>query len=161
KLTWEAARFPQAYRMARAAVFEPSLRPRMAEALAGQISSFNAQNPYGLGIHWVSGQEIAIRLMAWSFALSVLGDVPGLARIAPQIVQATHQAIEHIDGYFEYTRRAVYNNHLLAESLALLLGSAMFPDSPKAPSWRTKSLSVLDEQAEAQFFSDGGHFQDS
>jgi len=161
KLTWEAARFPQAYRMARAAVFEPSLRQRMAEALGEQISGFNAQNPYGRGIHWVSGQENAIRLMAWSFALSVLGEEPALQRITPQIVQATHQAIEHIDSYFEYTRRAVYNNHLLAESLALLLGSALFTDSPKAAAWRAKSLSVLDEQAEAQFFADGGHFQDS
>jgi len=161
KLSWEAARFPQAYRMARAAVFEPSLRQRMAEALGEQISSFNAQNDYGLGIHWVSGQEIAIRLMAWWFALTVLGKEPALQRAAPRIVQATHQAIEHIDSYFEYTRRAVYNNHLLAESLALLLGSALFTDSPKAAAWRTKSLSVLDEQAQAQFFSDGGHFQDS
>ncbi len=161
KLTWEAARFPQAYRMARAAVFEPSLRARMADAVSEQISSFIAQNPYGLGIHWISGQEIAIRLMAWSFALSVLGQEPALQQIAPEIIQATHQAIEHIDAYFEYTRRAVYNNHLLAESLALLLGSALFADSPKAARWRTKSLSVLDEAADRQFFSDGGQFQDS
>src|SRR6202011_4912307 len=61
KLTWEPARFPQAYRMARAAAFDPSLRPRLAEALSEQITSFVAQNPYGLGIHWISGQELAIR----------------------------------------------------------------------------------------------------
>ena len=45
--------------------------------------------------------------------------------------------------------------------MALLLGSALFVESPKAAGWRTKSLSVLDEAAEAQFFHDGGQFQDS
>jgi hypothetical protein len=161
KLTWEVARFPQIYRMARAAAFEPSLRRRMAEALSGQIDSFIAENPYGLGIHWISGQELAIRAMAWTFALSVLGQEPAFQKTGAAMVQACHQMIEHIDAYTEYTRRAVYNNHLIAECLALLLGARLFPDLPKAARWRERSLAILDEQTEAQFFSDGGQFQDS
>src|SRR5215471_1993758 len=160
KLTWEASRFPHAYRMARAAALEPSLRPHLSQALAEQISGFIGHNPYGLGIHWVSGQELAIRLMAWSFALSVLGEEPALQKIAPVVIQACHQMAEHIDGYFNYTRRAIYNNHLIAEALALLHASALFFDARAAP-WRERSLAVLSEAAEAQFFSDGGQFQDS
>jgi len=161
KLTWEAARFPQAYRIVRAAAFEPSLRPRLAEALSEQITGFIAQNLYGLGIHWVSGQELAIRAIAWSFALAVLGQEAAFQKTAPAIIQALHQMVEHIDLYFDYTRRAVPNNHLLAECLALLLGSTLFPGSPKAAHWEEKALAVLEEQAEAQFFPDGGQFQDS
>ncbi|HYR56390.1 MAG TPA: asparagine synthase (glutamine-hydrolyzing) [Myxococcaceae bacterium] len=161
KLSWEAGRFPQAYRMARAAAFEPSLRPRLAEALSEQITSFIEQNRYGLGIHWISGQELAIRAMAWSFALTVLGQEPAFEKTTPAIIQALHQMVDHIDCYFDFTRRAVPNNHLLAECLGLLLGSTLFPDSVKATDWRAKALAVLDEQTEAQFFADGGQFQDS
>lgn len=161
KLSWEAGRFPQAYRMARAAAFEPSLRPRLAEALSEQIVGFIEQNPYGQGIHWVSGQELAIRAIAWSFALAVLGGEAAFQKTAPAIIEACHQMVAHLDTYFDYTRRAVCNNHLVAECLGLLLGAKLFPDSAKAAHWREKGLAVLGEQAEAQFFPDGGQFQDS
>src|SRR5262249_17121728 len=45
KLTWEVARFPQAFWMARAAAFLPQLRERMTEALTAQVSGFLARNP--------------------------------------------------------------------------------------------------------------------
>ncbi len=72
--------------------------------------------------------------MAWSFALAVLGEEPSFQKIGPAIIQACHQMVEHIDSYFDYTRRAVPNNHLLAECLALLLGSTLFPTSVPKPS---------------------------
>src|SRR5436190_7987625 len=72
KLCWEAARFPHAYHMARAATFFPESAERYAAELSRQFVQFAAANPVGLGIHWASGQEIGLRLLAWLFALDVL-----------------------------------------------------------------------------------------
>ena len=72
KLSWEVARFPHAYHMARSAAFFPEAAPQLARALAAQIRDFITANPYGFGIHWASGQEVAFRLLAWLFTADTL-----------------------------------------------------------------------------------------
>jgi|GEM_PF-18276 len=159
KLTWEVARFPQAFWMARAGAFVPQLRERMAESLTAQVSGFLARNPYGYGIHWASGQELAVRAMAWMFGFAVLGREPILERTAGLMARGIHEAVTHVERYFEFSRRAVNNNHLIAEALALFLGATVFPDLPGAERRRQLALSVLEEQATTQFFADGVQFQ--
>src|SRR3954471_7285890 len=72
KVPWEAARFQHAYYIARAAAFAPRDAPHYARLLAAQMRGFVAANPFGEGVHGSSGQEIAIRLLAWLFALDAL-----------------------------------------------------------------------------------------
>lgn len=159
KLTWEVGRFPQAYRMARAAAFDPELRAPMAEALASQIGGFVEANPYGRGVHWASGQEISIRIMSWLFAFSVLGRSPSLGTAGPMIVRAIHEGIAHIERYHDYARRAVYNNHLIAEALSFIIAGLTFSELPQAEKRLELGMAILDEQASRQFFADGGQFQ--
>jgi asparagine synthase (glutamine-hydrolysing) len=159
KLAWEIGRFPQAYHLARAAAVEPNQRPLLAAALAAQIESFTRQSPFGRGIHWTSGQEIAFRLMGWLFAASVFQDVPAFTAIAPLIGSALHASTVHVERHFGYTQFAVYNNHLLSEALLLLLAGSLLPAAPEAARWREKGLTVLDEQAGRQFYEDGGYIQ--
>ena len=161
KLSWEIARFPQAYQMARAAVLIPSAAPAMAEALARQIRSFVDGNPYGQGIHWVSGQEIAIRNFAWLFAISVLRNEPGIIGILPAVVRALYESGCRIRRHINYARKAVYNNHLIAEGFGLLTLGWLLPNLPEADASRRLGEAVVDECAVGQFKTDGGYIQNS
>ncbi|MCC6557996.1 MAG: alginate lyase family protein [Polyangiaceae bacterium] len=162
KLTWEIGRFPHAYHMARAAALtpgEPAERARLAGALALQIERFLECNPRPLGVHWISGQELAFRVMAWLFALSVLGAEPALARLAPALAGAVREAAAHIEQHLDYARIAVYNNHLLSEAFGLLLAARALPGAPEAGRWREIGAGLLEQQAGAQIYEDGAYIQ--
>ena len=162
KLTWEVARFPHAYQLARAAAFHPEAADELADALANQIESFVTANLWGRGIHWSSGQETTFRLMAWLFAFDLLlSRSAHHSRMAAVIGDAILAGAAHIEQHLNYARRAVYNNHLLSEALALLLGGALFPASEPGLRWRRLGWRILEEEAERQFYPDGAYIQQS
>jgi len=156
---WEMARFPHAYAMARAATFQPELRHELGQALARQIDGFIAENPFGRGVHWASGQEIAFRLFAWTFALPTLllgvADDELLADMAGHV----HESGVHIARHVEYARRATYNNHLLSEAAALLLVAFLLPGAPRSPAFAKLGRELFDEGVRRQFYDDGGYIQ--
>lgn len=158
KLTWEAARFPQAFELARAAAFFPDDRDRCWEAFAAQVRGFLRDNPYPLGVHWFSNQEATIRLHAWLFALSTFAGLGcEVDELAAAVARYAAQVGHHTERELPYAERAVYNNHLIAEAFGLFLVAWMRPDLPDARRWRDRGLSLLDEQAARQFYPDGGY----
>ncbi len=162
KLSWEAARFPQAYHMVRAAAFAPELRASLAETLAAQIEAFIEQNPYAKGIHWSSGQELVFRLMAWVFALHVMrksGEQIGTLPLT--VARTAFEGALHVERNLDYANKAIYNNHLLSEALGLYLISQLWPDTPEGARWQKKGLAILERQAELQFYPDGGYIMQS
>ncbi len=162
KLTWEIARFPHAYRMARAGAFFPELRDQLAAALVQQIKSFVEANPFQFGVHWHSGQEIAFRHMAWLFAASsLLGPAGRMHEVEPLLVDQLLRGAAHVDAIIDYARHAVYNNHLLSEALLLYITGILFPHASHAERLRTRGRELLTEGAERQFYADGGYIQQS
>jgi len=162
KYCWEVARFPHAYHMARAATFYPDRAERYAAALAAQIAQFVAANPVGVGIQWASGQEIGFRLLAWLFALDVLLLRTASGRAAEaQVAAALLDGARHIEEHLDYARIAVYNNHLLSEALALFAVGSLLPDTADGIRWRALGRRILVEEAERQFYEDGGYIQQS
>jgi heparinase II/III-like protein len=162
KYAWEAARFPHAYHLARAATFFPERADIYAAALTRQFESFIADNPAGFGIHWASGQEVGLRLLAWLFALDVLLLRTANGKAAePIVAEALMTGARHIEEHLDYARIAVYNNHLLSEALALFAVGALSPEAPDALRWRELGRRILDEEAERQFYEDGGYIQQS
>jgi hypothetical protein len=159
KLTWEIARFPHAYALARAAAFFPAERESHARTFASQVADFSAANPYGRGIHWASSQEIVFRLLAWLYAARVLlrPDDPLLGTIARELRAGAAFTEEHID----YARMAVYNNHLLSEALGLFIAGVLLEGAPEAGQWRQAGLALLAEQSDRQFYEDGSYIQQS
>ncbi|MGC3999854.1 MAG: asparagine synthase (glutamine-hydrolyzing) [Anaeromyxobacter sp.] len=160
KLSWEIGRFPHAYAIARAGT-HAGPRPDLQAALADQLVRFEAENPFPLGAHWASGQEIAFRLMAWLFALGASGPDGAVGSAGPLIARALHGGAAFIERHLEYTLKAVYNNHLLSEALALLLAGELLPTAPDAERWRDRGLALLTGQADRQFYEDGGYIQQS
>lgn len=158
KLTWEIGRFPQGYWMARGATFRPDLARSFTERLAEHIDGFLRDNPWPLGVHWHSGQEIAFRLMAWLFADATL-ELPDRTRRA--LADALRLGAFHVEQHIDYARLAVYNNHVLSEALLLYAAGTLLPAAPESPRWRAFGERVLTEQAKRQFYPDGGYIQQS
>ena len=150
KLTWEPGRFPQAYLIARTAAFTSDLESELAAALTDQIQMFVRNNPVGHGIHWNSGQELAIRLMAWAFSINVL---LRLGQTVPECVGAllngAYEYGTHIERNLNYAK-TVANNHLISEALGLLLAGHLLPDLPEAERWRANATTILDREATRQ-----------
>jgi asparagine synthase (glutamine-hydrolysing) len=109
-------------------------------------------------VHWYSNQEAVIRLNAWLFALSAFAglgcDTTALCEAASRhAAQVGH----HTEHEIAYAERAVYNNHLVAEALGLFLLGWMRRDRPEARRWLERGRALLDEQADRQFYPDGGY----
>jgi len=158
KLTWEIGRFPHAFQIARAAALWPDLAATLTRALERQISAFVDQNPYGKGVHWASGQEIAFRLLAWLFAARAMTDHL-LPETLAQVRKAVVDGAVHIARNLAYARYAVHNNHILSEALALYVIGGLFAASADGIKWRKLGSAVLEEQANRQFYADGGYIQ--
>jgi hypothetical protein len=162
KGVWEVGRFPQAYYMARAAAFFPEERARWAAALMSQMRSFIEANPPYNGVHWESGQEIALRIMSWLFALDTLileefRSNLELDWMIARMITAAGCIYQKLD----YARLAVYNNHLISEALGLFVVGSLFPETKKARTWRKLGRELLDEACGRQFYADGGYIQQS
>jgi hypothetical protein len=158
KLTWEIGRFPHAYLMGRAAAFFPDHTGVLEEALLRQIQSFERESPFGFGVHWYSGQEVAIRAVALIFAYHAFGCSDGLKEFA---ARALCRAGLYIESHIEYARQAVFNNHLIWEALGLYLAGRLLRGIPEGPRWESIGRQILDEQAERQVYPDGGYIQQS
>jgi asparagine synthase (glutamine-hydrolysing) len=161
KFSWEAGRFPQAYFLARAAALDPIAAPHLAAAFYSQVLSFIDHNPPGRGLHWFSGQEIALRHLAWLFGIhvfSAFGQVADPLRTA--VDRSLAAAAAHIASHIEYARDSVYNNHLLSEALGLYVAGSLLPGSD-ADRWRAQGFALLVEEADRQIYRDGGYIQQS
>lgn len=162
KNVWEVARFPHAWVMARASACIPKLKGSLAGACFQQIAHFLAENPCGRGIHWASSQEVVFRLMAWVFAVRtfVAGGEP-LGALESLLAHSFAEGGAHVSRYLPYARRAVFNNHLLAEACGLYLMGTLVPEVEGAHGWVDLGRQLLTEQAGRQFYADGGYLQQS
>jgi asparagine synthase (glutamine-hydrolysing) len=158
KFTWEAARFPHAYFLGRSGAFHPEAAEMYAEAFNAQIASFLEQNPVGRGVHWNSGQEIALRTVAWQFGLQALGPHMCLSRRMQEAVsRSIYQFTIHLEKTIYYAENFVFNNHLLSEGLGLYLAALSLPASEEQRRLANRGRAILEEQADRQFYSDGGY----
>jgi asparagine synthase (glutamine-hydrolysing) len=160
KFTWEINRFPHLYTWVRAYVLTGD--SKWVHAFTEQLAAWDQANPYRMGVNWSSGQELAIRLMAWSFAVAVMGHDPAFQSSGfDRFLRLVYLHAEHIDANIEYARLAVHNNHLIGEALGLYLVGSLFPFFDEASAWREKGRTILTDDCLDQFWSDGGYCQSS
>ncbi len=159
KRIWEPARFGWAFTLGRAYVV--SQNKKYAEAFWKYFETFTDANPPCLGPHWMSGQEVALRLMAFVWAGQVFAESPSStaerkSRLAASV--AAHAA--RIPPTLVYAR-SQHNNHLLTEAAGLLTAGLALPDHPDAPHWRSLGWRWLNEGFRSQIDSYGEYAQHS
>jgi hypothetical protein len=158
KLLWEAARFPHAYHVARAAAFFPEVGLELSRGLLAQIEQFVERNPEGRGVHWNSGQEISVRCLSWLFALDCLLLRHDVTRRAVDIIgTALLKQTQHVQKHISFARMAVNNNHVIAEALLLLVSGSLLAGHAPVRYLREQGYAILVEETERQFYQDGGY----
>lgn len=152
KGVWEPARFALAYQSVRAYRAGDNEAP---ERFWRAVEGFLAQNPPLLGVHYKCGQETALRLLAWTFALEHFKEHP---TTTPRRLHALREAFrvgaERIRRHYYYAQ-SQRNNHSLSEGAGLFTAGYTFPDLPQASRWRVLGRRYLEEEAEALILPDG------
>jgi glycosyltransferase involved in cell wall biosynthesis len=159
KLVWEASRFSVVYPLARAYAWTGD--ERYVQVFWQLLEDWARYNPPNRGPNWMSGQELAFRLMAWCFALYEFDRSPhsNPERVAKLVAMiATHA--ERIEATLKYAR-SQKNNHALSEATGLLTVGLLFPELRKARHWRTVGRSVLEAEVRRQIYDDGSYVQHS
>jgi hypothetical protein len=158
KGVWELSRFAVAFRLARCYALTGD--ERAPESFWRLAESWLAANPPNAGPQWASAQEVALRAMAWVFALRAFALSPATTpERAERLIGALDAHARRIEATTSYAR-AQNNNHLISEGAGLFTIGLMFPALPRALRWRDLGLRLLGESA-AQFYPDGGYIQHS
>ena len=159
KFTWEPARFGWAFTLGRA--YRLSGEERYPAAFWKQAEAFLDANPPYLGLQWVSAQEMALRLIAFAFALQVFSES---IHTSPERALRLARAIATHAGRIPPTliyARAQNNNHLLTEAAGLYTAGLALPRHPSAPHWRLLGWRWFHYGLKTQIAEDGTYMQHS
>jgi hypothetical protein len=159
KLVWEASRFSFVFPLLRA--YASTGDERYTRTFWELLEHWAQHNPPNLGPNWMSGQELAFRVMAWCFALygfrhSPLSTTERVANLVAMI--AVHS--ERIQRTLNYAR-SQKNNHALSEASALLTVGLVFPELRKSTRWEALGRTVLETEVRRQIYDDGSYVQHS
>jgi hypothetical protein len=159
KLLWEPARFGWAFCLGRA--FHLTQAEKYAEAFWKNFEIFTAANPPYLGPNWVSGQEVALRLMAFVWAGQVFSTA---SSSTPERNAALGRSVAFHASRIITTlvyARSQQNNHLLSEAAGLLTAGLALPGHPESHRWRTLGWKWLNEGLQSQIDTYGEYAQHS
>ncbi len=125
-----------------------------------QVLDWRSSNPFRAGVNWASGQELAVRALAW---------LAGAAAWGPRMTGAGWQSLVEllywhgvqIAAEFGFAAHTVRNNHVIAEALGLAAIADAFPGFDESEGWRTLALDAFVVAVREQFFDDGGYCQHS
>jgi hypothetical protein len=159
KFTWEMGRFGWVYPLGRA--YHLNGNKIYAQAFWRYTETFLEANPPCLGPHWVSGQEVALRLIGMVWAAQVFAASPHSTpdRMA-FLARAVAQHARRIPPTLIYAR-SQNNNHLLSEAAGLYTAGLALPEHPQARRWRELGWRWFERSLLAQVAEAGTYCQHS
>ncbi len=155
KFIWEPNRFAFVYTLVRAyAITQDEKYP---QAFWQLIQDWAEHNPPNTGANWKDGQEIALRLMAWTFGLYAFihspSTTPEHISQFTQLVAAQAERIYKNIGYAISTR----SNHTISEAFGLWMVGLLFPELKDAEKYFNLGKRLLEDEAAKQIFPDGSY----
>ena len=159
KFVWEPSRFSVVYLLARA--YAGTRDERYPESFWKLIQDWGDKNPPNQGVNWVSGQEVALRVMAWCFGLRAFLNSP--SSTPRRIANLLHMIEVHgnrIAGFIGYAL-SQKNNHGIGEAVGLFTIGTLFPEFDRAKEWRNIGRRLLELQVVKQVYEDGSYIQHS
>ncbi len=159
KLIWEPGRFSFTFALVRA--YWRTGDDRFAALFWQTVESWRQANPPQLGPHWHSGQEVALRAMAWCFGLYGFLDAPAssplrLAMLAQMIAVSGQRVAANLD--YALSQQ---NNHGITEAAGLWTIGLLFPELRQAETWKEQGRKVLEALARSLIYEDGAFAQHS
>ena len=122
-------------------------------------------NPFNSGINWKCGQEVALRLVNFLFAVA-LGERHGAWSALEPVDRFVEEHCLRIEATMGYAR-AQDNNHAVSEALGLFVGGTWLADrtnysSPsKAKAWAQAGRNELERSVSRLVMPDGSFSQNS
>jgi len=155
KFIWEPNRFAFVYTLVRA--YAATQDEKYAEAFWGSILDWAEHNPPNTGANWMDGQEIALRLMAWTFGYHAFINSPSstperISQFTIFVAAQTERIYKNID-YAISTR----SNHSISEAFGLWLVGLLFPELKDSEKYLSLGRKLLEGEAAAQIFPDGSY----
>lgn len=155
KYIWEPNRFAFVYTLVRA--YAATGDEKYAAAFWRLIEDWAEHNPPNTGPNWMDGQEIALRLMAWTFGFyafirSTSATPEHIAQFT-QLVAAQSERIHANIGYAVSTR----SNHTVSEAFGLWMVGLLFPELKRAETYLSLGKRLLEREAARQIFPDGSY----
>jgi hypothetical protein len=159
KFIWEPARFGWAFSLGRAYILTGD--EKYPEAFWHYFEAFSGGNPSYDGPQWVSGQEAALRLMAFSWAAQAFtgAHASTQARMAGLAGSVAVHA-NRILPTFIYAR-SQQNNHLLVEAAGLFTAGLALPEYSQAQKWLKLGWEWLNRGLQQQIDGYGEYAQHS
>lgn len=157
KVLWELSRHHHLIPLAVA--YAVSGEPRYRDAIVRHIATWIEQNPFGLGIHWSSALEAALRLIAWSMVHHLIAARDGENGLFDAMPAATplgesiYQQVWSIRHFLSLYSSA--NNHLIGELTGIWTACKAFDLGAEGTTWATFAKTKLEDEFEKQVFSDG------
>ncbi len=129
---------------------------RYAEAVADQLRSWWRANPFLTGVHWTSGIEVGVRLLAWAWVRRLLADWPKVG----DLFEHDEVAVAQIGWHQEFlaafpSRGSSANNHLVAEAAGRVVAACAFPWFTRSADWRRSAAAELEASLATNTFADG------
>ncbi|MER7484338.1 alginate lyase family protein [Streptomyces sp. NPDC126497] len=154
KQIWEPSRHQYLTRLA--AAYALTGDERYAERVGGHLRSWWAANPPLLGVHWVSGIELGIRLLSWVWIRRLLDGWPGAAALFEENPVALNQIWHHQRWLAAFpSRGSSANNHVIAEAAGQSAAACAFDWFPASARWRAEALRSLERQLRGNTFGSG------
>jgi hypothetical protein len=158
KIIWELNRLQHFVVLAKAYRFTGEMR--FADEILAQWRSWQAENPYPLGINWSSSLEVAFRSMSLLWVFFLLKDCPVVpARFAPDLLRALSMNGKYIERYL--STYSSPNTHLLGEGVGLFFIGTLCPQLRSASHWQRLGWEIVLGEARNQVRADGFHFEQS
>ena len=154
KQVWELSRHQHLTVLA--AAYFVSGDDRYAERVDEQLRSWWAENPYLSGIHWTSGIEVGLRLIAWVWIRRLLDGWPAVGGLFDRNEVAVRQIGWHqqyLAGFRSVGSSA--NNHVIAEAAGQLVAACAFPWFDDSSRRRTDAVALFERELAHNTFASG------
>jgi hypothetical protein len=129
---------------------------RYADVVRSQLTSWWRANPFLSGVHWTSGIEIGLRLIAWTWIRRLLASWPGVE----SLFEDNPDALRQVHWHQRYLARfrsvgSSANNHVIAEAAGQLVAAAGLPWFEESERWRTDAAELLAAELRQNTFPTG------
>jgi hypothetical protein len=159
KFIWEPARLGWSFTLGRA--YRLTGDETYAAAFWQHLETFLACNPPNQGPNWASAQEVALRILALTFAGQIFAPS---THTTPERLGRLRDAIaahaQRIPATLPYAR-AQNNNHWVTEALGLYTAGVVLRDRPQAARWKTMGWDELHFALQNQIDASGEYVQHS
>jgi hypothetical protein len=159
KLIWEPSRFDWAIKLACA--YHITKNDHFVESFWQYFEQFSTFNHLNRGVNWISGQEIALRLINWVITGHLIQSSEKSTQ--ERLNTLTWSIAEHAD---RISRTMIYaraqnNNHLISEAAGLITASIFLTDHPDALRWQRIGIRWFNKAIASQITNNGEYTQHS